>query len=238
MASGKAARGTKAIKVDAVEDRPTQLIEIASRLFAARGYAGTSLRDIAEEARVTKAALYYHFPNKEALYEQIVVDSLQALIDRVSEAVVQAGSATEKVCAFMLSAADVFAGAPDAWIAGSNVFWSSMGPQIRAAAVGRRDKFEKLLRSCIAEGVASGEFRKVDPAIAGRLLLSTLNQMTRWIKRDGPLTPRQVIEQYLEIILIGMRTHEAQTTSRRRDSAVTTIRSVGPSRKTPKAGKA
>ncbi|MCY1551240.1 hypothetical protein D9M68_875570 [compost metagenome] len=105
----------------------------------------------------------------------------------------------------MLTAADVFADAPDAWLAGSQVFWSSMGPQIRAAAVSRRDIFEKLLRGCIAKGVASGEFRDVEAAVAGRLLLSTLNQMTRWIKLDGRLKPRQVIEQYLDIILIGMK---------------------------------
>lgn len=204
MATDRAAR-TKASGGAAVEDRPTQLIEIASRLFATHGYAGTSLRDIAEQANITKAALYYHFPNKEALYEQIVVDNLQALIDRVSDAVAQADGATEQVRAFMLTAADVFAEAPDAWIAGSNVFWSSMGPQIREAAVGRRDRFEKLLRTCIARGVASGEFREVEPATAGRLLLSTLNQMTRWIKPDGRLKPRQVIEQYLDIILVGMK---------------------------------
>ncbi|MEP6719965.1 MAG: TetR/AcrR family transcriptional regulator [Variovorax sp.] len=204
MATSRTARA-KASGGTAVEDRPTQLIEIASRLFAAHGYAGTSLRDIAQEANVTKAALYYHFPNKEALYEQIVVDNLQALIERVSGAMEQVEGATEQVRVFMLTSADVFAEAPDAWIAGSNVFWSRMGPQIRAAAVGRRDRFEKLLRACISKGVASGEFRDVDPATAGRLLLSTLNQMTRWIKRDGPLTPRQVIERYLDIILVGMQ---------------------------------
>lgn len=205
MASVRAAK-TKASGGSAVEDRPTQLIEIASRLFAAHGYAGTSLRDIAEEANITKAALYYHFPNKEALYEQIVVDNLQGLIDRVSEAIKPTDSATEQVRAFMLTAADVFAEAPDAWIAGSHVFWSGMGPQVRAAAVSRRDQFEKLLRACIAKGIASGEFRDVDAAVAGRLLLSTLNQMTRWIKLEGRLKPRQVIEQYLDIILIGMKT--------------------------------
>lgn len=204
MATDRAAR-TKASGGAAVEDRPTQLIEIASRLFATHGYAGTSLRDIAQQANITKAALYYHFPNKEALYEQIVVDNLQALIDRVSDAVEQADGATEQVRAFMLTAADVFAEAPDAWIAASNVFWSSMGPQIREAAVGRRDRFEKLLRACIAKGIASGEFREVEAATAGRLLLSTLNQMTRWIKPDGRLKPRQVIEEYLDIILVGMK---------------------------------
>src|SRR6478609_2627201 len=98
MATDRAAR-TKANGGAAVEDRPTQLIEIASRLFATHGYAGTSLRDIAEQAN----------PNKAALYEQIVVDNLQALIDRVSGAVEQADSATGQVRAFMLTAADVFA---------------------------------------------------------------------------------------------------------------------------------
>jgi len=188
-----------------VEDRPAQLLEIASRLFATHGYAGTSLRDIAEEAQITKAALYYHFPNKEALYQQIVVDNLQALIDRVNAALESAGSATDKVRIFMLASADVFAEAPDAWLAGSNTFWSSMSPDTRAAAIGRRDKYEKLLRSCIAEGVASGEFRQVDPALAGRLLLSTLNQLARWHSPKGRLTPRQVIEQYLDIILLGLK---------------------------------
>ena len=188
-----------------VEDRPTQLLEIASRLFAMHGYAGTSLRDIAEEAQITKAALYYHFPNKEALYQQIVVDNLQALIDRVNAALESAASATDKVRTFMLTSADVYAEAPDAWLAGSNTFWSSMSPDTRAAAIGRRDKYEKLLRSCLAEGVASGEFRQVDPALTGRLLLSTLNQLARWHSPKGRLTPRQVIEQYLDIILLGLK---------------------------------
>jgi AcrR family transcriptional regulator len=192
-----------------VEDRPSQLLEIASRLFAKHGYAGTSLRDIAEKAQITKAALYYHFPNKEALYQQIVVDGMQALIDRVSAALEQVESPTEKVRTFMLTSADVYAASPDSWVASSNAFWSSMGDEIRAAAISRRDIYEKLLRACIAEGVASGEFRQLDPAIAGRLLLSMMNQLTRWHSPKGPLTPRQVIEQYLDIVLVGMKANSS-----------------------------
>jgi len=39
-----------------VDNRQQQIIDIACRLFARRGYEGTSLRDIAEEAQITKAA--------------------------------------------------------------------------------------------------------------------------------------------------------------------------------------
>jgi AcrR family transcriptional regulator len=187
-----------------VEDRAGQLIEIACRLFATRGYEGTSLRDIAEEAQITKAALYYHFPNKEALYQLIVIERLQTLVDRVTAAVAKAGNATDKVRTFMLASADIYAESPHAWMAGSNAFWSGMGPESRAATVSRRDQYEKLLRRCIAEGVASREFRDIDPAIAGRLLLSSLNQLSRWHAPKGRLTPREVIEQYLDIVLRGM----------------------------------
>jgi TetR/AcrR family transcriptional regulator, cholesterol catabolism regulator len=186
------------------DGRAGQLLEIACRLFATRGYEGTSLRDIAEEAQITKAALYYHFPNKEALYQQILVENLETLISRARDAIEHAGSATDKVRRLMLASADVYAEAPHAWLAGSNAFWSGMAPANRAAMVKRRDRYERLLRACIADGVATGEFRRVDPAIAGRLLLSALNQLTRWHSPGGKLTAREVIEQYLEIILQGL----------------------------------
>jgi TetR/AcrR family transcriptional regulator, cholesterol catabolism regulator len=207
MATAVAAKGstrTRANGTTVVEDRPGQLVEIACRLFATHGYDGTSLRDIAEEAQITKAALYYHFPNKEALYQQIVIEKLQVLVDRVGTAVAKAGSATDKVRAFMHTSAEVYAQSPHAWMAGSNAFWSGMARDSRAATVSRRDKYERLLRTCIAEGIASGEFRDVDPAIAGRLLLSAMNQLSRWHSPKGRLSPGEVIEQYLDIILRGL----------------------------------
>lgn len=195
--------GSPGVRVD---DRQGQLLEIACRLFARQGYKGTSLRDIADEAQITKAALYYHFPNKEALYQQIVLESTRALVDAVHESVARAGTPVEKVRAFMLTSADVFERTRDAWVAGSNAFWDDEGTGPRSAAVGQRDEYEKLLRACIAEGIQSGDFRPVDPAIAGRLLLSTVNQLSRWHSPKGPLSPRQVIGQYLDIVLTGLQT--------------------------------
>lgn len=188
-----------------VEDRPGQLLDIAMRLFAQRGYDGTSLRDIAEEAQITKAALYYHFPNKEALYQHIVLDAIQSLYDRVVVAVAAAETATEKIRTFMLTSAEIYAEAPAKWVAGSNAFWSVSGSGPRAEAVTVRDNYEKLLRAAIAEGVKSGELRQVDTAVAGRLLLSTLNQLSRWHSPKGKLSASAVITQYLDIILHGLQ---------------------------------
>ncbi|WP_051236539.1 TetR/AcrR family transcriptional regulator [Ottowia thiooxydans] len=207
-----------------VEDRQGQLLDIAGRLFAKHGFQGTSLREIAEEAKITKAALYYHFPNKEALYERIVLHGLEMLLEYVMSATAQETTAVDKVRAFMLSTADYYTNNRDAWITGSNAFHTTQESISRTKGVLFRDQYEKHLRHCIQQGVNSGEFRDVDPAIAGRLLLSSINSMWRWHKAGGPLNARQVVEQFLDILMVGMRAKPAGSASTRKTAASQTPR--------------
>jgi AcrR family transcriptional regulator len=187
------------------DERQAQLLEIACRLFSQYGFKGTSLRDIAQEADITKAALYYHFPNKEALFQKIVVESFVLLLERVNTATARAVTAHDKVLAFMMTSADYYQQNRNAWVASSNAFWSKEESDSRNQALTFRDQYEKLLRKCIEEGIASGEFRAVDPAMAGRVLLSSINSMNRWHNPAGRLTAAAVVEQFLDIVLVGMK---------------------------------
>ncbi|MFG3707058.1 TetR family transcriptional regulator [Micromonospora sp. NPDC047670] len=71
--------------VDAPDDTRTRILRAALDLFAEHGYQRTSLRQIGERLRLTKAAILYHFPAKEhllaALVEPLLAD-LEALLDR------------------------------------------------------------------------------------------------------------------------------------------------------------
>jgi AcrR family transcriptional regulator len=51
-----------------------QLIAIATRLFAERGYEDTSIEAVLREAGVSRGSLYHHFPGKEALFEAVAED--------------------------------------------------------------------------------------------------------------------------------------------------------------------
>ncbi len=51
-----------------MEQTQERLLDTAAGLFAKQGYAGVSMRDIARAVGVTQAAIYHHFPNKDALY--------------------------------------------------------------------------------------------------------------------------------------------------------------------------
>jgi AcrR family transcriptional regulator len=185
--------------------RRQQIVKIAANLFGEKGYDGTSLRDIAEASGITKAALYYHFPDKERLYEDVVVTRLSALIEAVREAVATSDDPVEKIRLFMIAGAQRAERDRSGWIASSNIFWSLVTTTRHGKAiVDLRDEFEHLLRDLIVEAIKQKRFRLVDPAILGRLLLSGLNQIPRWHKPSGRLSAQQVMEQYLSIVFNGI----------------------------------
>lgn len=64
-------------------DRREQLIDVARALFAARGFDGTSVEEIAARAEVSKPVVYEHFGGKEGLYAVVVDREVRALLDGI-----------------------------------------------------------------------------------------------------------------------------------------------------------
>jgi len=62
------------------------LLEVAEQLFTEHGYQAVSIREIAQASGVTNAALYYHFPNKEALFDEVIEYHANKLAQRLQEA--------------------------------------------------------------------------------------------------------------------------------------------------------
>ena len=68
-----------AVTVD--DSTATRLLEVATRLFAERGYEGVSVRELAEAAEANVAAVSYHFGSKERLYRAALLAAHQAVAD-------------------------------------------------------------------------------------------------------------------------------------------------------------
>ena len=62
-----------------------RILDVALDLFEHQGYAGTSLRDIADRLGLTKAAVYYHFPSKEDLLDQALAPALGRVRDVLAQ---------------------------------------------------------------------------------------------------------------------------------------------------------
>lgn len=185
-------------------DRAKALLEIGAKLFAEKGYEATSMRDISNAAGVSKALLYHHFASKDDIYARISFSATENLYSFVEARIPENAGAAEKLRAYMIAAATFFSEHRSAWIAASNAFWSDPDRHRLETRVARRRQFEQRLRDLVSEGIQTGEFNPVDPAMAGRLILSGINWMNRWYDPERGQTAEEIVDQYADIILGGL----------------------------------
>ena len=77
-------------------DTRADILSAARKMFALRGFSGTSVREVAEAARVNKAMIYYYFQDKVDLYRAVLSDSFDAMQDVWKDAVFQ-GNAPARI---------------------------------------------------------------------------------------------------------------------------------------------
>jgi AcrR family transcriptional regulator len=177
--------------------------DVASDLFRAHGYAGTSIRDIARAMSVQGASLYAHVTSKEDVLWAIVeraaarfeaaADLAEARAERE-----RPGDPVDAIAA--LIRAHVAVVTDDVGEAAVFVHeWRSLGAERRAAVLERRDAYEARYRRHIAAGVSTGALAIVDPAIASTVLLSALNGVATWFDPDGRLSGDRVADHVVEL---------------------------------------
>lgn len=71
-------------------------MESAERFFARHGYNATRLEDVAEDAGLTRPALFYHFPDKQALYQATLENAFGSLARQVEMALMGSGSIAQR----------------------------------------------------------------------------------------------------------------------------------------------
>ena len=185
-------------------DRVLQILAEAGRLFASKGFEGTSMRDIALACGISKSLLYHHFSNKDEIYARVAVGSTLELYlfvrDRIPD-----GPPSQKIRAFMVATAEYFRRYRWAWIASTTAFWNDPDRTRHKERLTRRDRFENFLRGLIQEAIDAGEIRKVDVPMTGRLILSSLNWMHRWYNPNKSATPEQIADVFFDLIFNGLR---------------------------------
>jgi TetR/AcrR family transcriptional regulator, cholesterol catabolism regulator len=185
-------------------DYVAPIVKIAAALFARQGYHGTSMRDIAREVGVHAGSLYVHIDSKEDLLEAIVFRIMEQSERDMAEVLAAGGTATEQLHAVA---------ARDLKLIGENkefatVFfheWRNLSEARQRTVIESRDRWEAGLRSIIAQGIEAGEFRPVDPRIAGIALTSILNWAYVWYSADGDLSTDQLAEQFAGMLITGLR---------------------------------
>ena len=83
-----------------------RIASAARRLFARRGYAGTSMADIAAAAGVSKATVFHHFGNKRGLYQALIADAVTGFREQIVPLLDAEGEMEAGLCAFAAAHAE------------------------------------------------------------------------------------------------------------------------------------
>lgn len=172
-------------------DRRGEILAIAARLFARKGYRGTSMRDIGQEAGVLGGSLYHHIRSKDALFVELHNAALDVAEARIVAAISKLDdpwARLEAACVAMLE----IQLAPDSLTTPMMNDFREVPADVRAQLVARRDRFEKPFRDLVAAlPLPSG----TDRSVYRNLLLAQLNSVADWYRPDGRLSPTEIGRQ-------------------------------------------
>ncbi|PRZ40518.1 TetR family transcriptional regulator [Antricoccus suffuscus] len=176
-----------------VEDKRLAILDAAASVFMRLGFAATSLDDISEALGATKGTLYYHFRSKTSLFfavQRRAMELLQAAIEPLAHS---DGNARDRLESMAFAHSKLMM--EDIGylrVAGQGLelhlsVRTSQAERIELDAITElRDAHERLYIEVIADGVARGEFRDVDPRIVVKPLFGALNWTSRWYQpRDN-----------------------------------------------------
>lgn len=200
------ARTTGSIGIETAE----RIRSAAEQLFAARGFAAVSVREIAGAVGVQAAALYNHFSNKQALLEDLLVshmDSLIAAWKAEAEAGEAAGKALERFARFHIR---YHVDRSDAVFI-SYMELRNLDPENFRRVENLRKTYEAFVVDILEDGRASGEFDLTDTRITAMAVIAMLTGVNTWYRSRGRLSLSEIEDIYTKMVLrsAGARQREA-----------------------------
>jgi AcrR family transcriptional regulator len=180
------------------------VVAAAGRLFAERGYHGTSMRDLGEELGLLGSSLYSHVGGKEELLVEVIrrgAATFQALVDEV---LAWEERPTEQLRRLVLGHVRIIVEN----LHESSVFLNEarfLSSESRHQVLELRDRYESAYREVLAGGIKTGDFRAdLDVPLTAIAVLSILNSVSRWYRPAGPKTPEELARGLFQFILRGV----------------------------------
>ncbi|MGB8405774.1 MAG: TetR family transcriptional regulator KstR2 [Mycobacterium sp.] len=185
--------------------RRDELLELAAAMFAERGLKATTVRDIADSAGILSGSLYHHFKSKEQMVEEIMRDFLDWLFEKYREIIDTEPDPMERLKGLFMASFDAIEHRhAQVVIYQDEAKRLGSAPQFDFVDERNREQ-RKMWVDILQQGMEQGVFHPdLDVDLVYRFIRDTTWVSVRWYQPGGPLTARQVGEQYLAIVLGGI----------------------------------
>ena len=183
------------------------ILESAERLFVGKGYADTSILDIARQADFSRTSIYQYFASKEEIYASILDRYTDLLTERVAKATTAAPTAPDKIRAFLEGIRQMMKERPNFFelyfIQRHQVQPRLCAERKRQLNVKRRG-LENVFREAYLEGIRKGEVRNIRFKDASNLFFAQIMGMMllhEYYGDEFDVTLDEHLDQCLELYL-------------------------------------
>jgi AcrR family transcriptional regulator len=200
-----------------MSERRDAIVRVASEIFAQKGYRGTTVREIADEAGILSGSLYHHFSSKEDLAFEVLAGYYNDLLAQFRKAVAQQEDPTSLLSELISISCRGIADYPAAVAliqrSGDHLLRLERFAELAKANDEMRNIWLRAVRAGIREGIWTED---VDPNLVFRSMRDVLSGAANWWKPGGRYRIEQLAEMYTKLFLFGMVGPSPRTGSRAR----------------------
>ncbi len=185
--------------------RKEQVIRSAAELFREKGYAASSMRDLAQKLGIEAASLYSHIKSKEEILQHLCFDMAAEFRKSLMDVEKKNVSATEKLRLGIIGHIQVMAKDLTASAVFMNEHRHLSQPYLREFLFLRINYINRF-KTMIEEGTRTGEFKDtIDKKLAVMTLFSSLNWMPMWYDPASKIDPQNLGQQLADMLLNGLK---------------------------------
>jgi len=188
-----------------------RLLASAAELFARKGYASTTVREIVEASNVTKPALYYYFRNKEEIYLELMRQAEARFEILLGSARKEIGAVKERVLRFSEQVFQLFLDQIEIARVGISIHYGPAQGTPFFDFEAFHLKFQELIEKLIREGIRKGEFRKGNVMDMTWAILGAINvaiEIQLWHPEKS--TGRKGLVRVLKMIFEGISSRNSK----------------------------
>jgi AcrR family transcriptional regulator len=185
-------------------ERKKEILAQSQGVLKEKGYAATSVRDIAKALDMEPASLYSHFKNKEDILKITcfeMADKFELAVKEVNDIYF---NAEEKLRMAIKLHVEILTQNLDSAL----IFirdWRNLTGKSLDQFVAKRNVYEEGFREIVQTGIDEGVFNETDKKFAALTILSSVNWIVEWYKPDGNLNAQQIAEKLSNFILSGLK---------------------------------
>jgi len=184
---------------ETVKNKREEILIQAANLFRKKGFSGTSMQDIARDVGILKGSIYYYFNSKSEIFREVLNKGISPILKNAEYIMSKDLSPDGKLRELISS--HIY------YIMENNyslVLYFQEKEKISAEETKKylesRNKYEKIFKDVLAEGIKKGVFPKVNITLTVYAILGMCNWIVQWYNPKGTLNSQEIIDHMVYLV--------------------------------------